>query len=156
MKFYKYSFNTLNYYIFATVFGSGLFPICPGTITTIIAIILWLIIYFSCSIWVIWLGLLFLVFFGIVICECSVKYIKIYDHKSIVLDEFIGMWLIMTIISKVEVKLLITEFILFRYFDIIKPWPINICDNKLKGGFGIVFDDLIAAIFTIVFMKILL
>ena len=92
---------------------------------------------------------------SIVICHFATKGLVEKDQKSIVVDEFAGMWLALFISSKIStfniesfeaINLAIITFILFRFFDILKPFPISYIDKNLKNGFGIVLDDLIAGI----------
>jgi phosphatidylglycerophosphatase A len=75
---------------------------------------------------------------------------RIHDHGSIVWDEFIGMWITLMAIPEVSIQWVFTGFLIFRVYDMWKPWPIRIFDRKVSGGFGIMIDDIIAAIFAYV------
>ena len=99
------------------------------------------------------------------------KFYKGDDAREIVIDEFIGQSipLLAMINIKLKLKLITTpfadypteiwillSFILFRFFDIIKPFPINLIDKKMKNSFGIILDDIIAGIFATIFIYIIL
>jgi phosphatidylglycerophosphatase A len=71
----------------------------------------------------------------------------------VVWDEFVGYWVTM-IAAPAGWQWLVVGFVLFRFFDILKPWPISWCDKKLHGGFGIMLDDVIAGIFALVCMQL--
>ena len=92
-------------------------------------------------------------FFAIWICEKVTKDLIEKDHKSIVLDELVGMWISLMpaiyIVSTQKDRTIyaVIALILFRLFDILKPFPISYFDKKMKNGFGIVIDDCIAGIF---------
>lgn len=75
---------------------------------------------------------------------------KVHDHGSIVWDEFIGMWITLMAIPTVSWEWILTGFFIFRIFDMWKPWPIRWFDRRVSGGFGIMIDDVIAAIFAYV------
>lgn len=82
---------------------------------------------------------------GIYICGSAADKTGVHDHGGIVWDEFVGFWIAMSFLplSYVTVAL---GFVLFRLFDIVKPWPIGWLDKKVSGGFGIMLDDIIAGL----------
>ena len=86
---------------------------------------------------------------GIGICQQATKTLNVHDHPAIVWDEFVGMWLVLLWVSPSLLGWGVA-FILFRLFDIAKPWPIGWLDQKVKGGLGIMLDDLLAAIFALI------
>ena len=92
---------------------------------------------------------------GIPICSITGKALGVVDHGGIVWDEIVAMLLVLTF-SPVEWPWWITAFLLFRLFDIWKPYPIRQCDAKLKNGFGVMFDDLLAAIYAIISLEVLM
>jgi phosphatidylglycerophosphatase A len=92
---------------------------------------------------------------GIYFCNVAGKSLGVSDHGSIVWDEIIAMMLVLTITPN-KWQWGLVAFCLFRLFDIWKPFPIRQCDAKLKGGFGVMFDDLLAAIYTMICLKGLL
>ena len=92
-------------------------------------------------------GLLLIFFFviGIWICGKTAEDLGVHDHGGIVWDEFVGYWLTMFMAPQGWVWALI-GFGLFRLLDIVKPWPISWADKQLKGGTGIMLDDVLAGI----------
>lgn len=135
-------------------FGTGLAPIAPGTVGTVIALpMYWLISGYALTAQLAMIAFAFLV--GIYFCEVAGKAIGVSDHSSIVWDEIAAMMLVLTI-TPMQLEWWLAAFLLFRLFDILKPYPINICDEKIKGGFGVMFDDLLAAIYAIIALKALL
>jgi phosphatidylglycerophosphatase A len=123
-------------------FGSGLMPRAPGTAGTLAAIPLYL--WFSQYPLTIYLLLVFLVSVtGIWICQQASARLGVHDHPGIVWDEFAG-FLITMIPASSSWIWLPAGFVLFRLFDICKPWPISWADRRLKGGLGIMLDDVLA------------
>lgn len=134
-------------HFFSLGFGSGLAPKAPGTVGTLIGYPLFFLIEaqsFSMQLCII--TALFII--GIWFCDATGKAIGVRDHGSIVWDEIVAMMLVLTFTPK-TVFFYVLAFALFRLFDIWKPFPIRQCDAKLKGGFGVMFDDLLAAIYAI-------
>jgi phosphatidylglycerophosphatase A len=133
-------------------FGSGLSPKMPGTMGTVIGVGLYLLLPHMD--WKIYLGIILASFFvGIFLCGYTAKALKVHDHPGIVWDEIVGYFITMFMVPKEWVWILI-GFLLFRLFDILKPWPISIADKRLKGGFGIMIDDVIAGIFALIIIQI--
>lgn len=132
-------------YLLATGFGSGLAPIMPGTCGTIVAIPIYLLLnLFPPTYYLIILAIMIAV--GFWICNVVEHKTGIHDNPSIVWDEIVGFLLTMAFIPS-RWCLIVIGFVLFRIFDIWKPWPINWVNSHVKGGFGIVIDDLLAAIY---------
>ncbi len=132
--------------------GSGLAPKAPGTFGTIAAIPFYFLM--SGLNWQVYLLVLFLSFLlGIYLCEQATKNLGVHDHGGIVWDEFVGFWLTMFLIPW-HWQWLVLGFLLFRFFDIIKPFPIKWLDKHVKGGFGIMIDDVIAGIYAWVILYI--
>ena len=138
------------WHLFAVGFGSGLSPIIPGTIGTLAAIPFYLLLaHLSLSLYVI--IIIIASFIGIKICEITSDAMGTHDHGSIVWDEFVGLWITMSIVPLLNLpvtdwKWLIAGFILFRFFDMLKPWPISWLDKKVHGGVGIMVDDIVAGL----------
>lgn len=137
------------WHLLATGFGSGLSPIIPGTMGSLAAIPFWLLMYWPLPVWLCWLIILLGFAVGIVICQRTSDDMQVHDHGSIVWDEFIGMWMTLMAIPLVNWQWVLIAFVLFRFFDMLKPWPIGWFDRQVGGGFGIMLDDIIAAIFAI-------
>ena len=138
------------YHFIATLGGIGLIPVAPGTFGSIFA---WVVFIFISH----FINMIFLtiasLFFAIWLCEKVTEDLIEKDHKAIVIDELIGMWIslipVIYIASTQEDRTIyaVIALILFRFFDIAKPFPISYFDQKIKNGFGIVIDDCIAGIF---------
>jgi len=135
-------------------FGSGLAPKAPGTFGTLACIPLyWLLADLSLIYYL--LACVFISAIGIFICGYTAKVLKIHDHPGIVWDEFAGFLITMIGISFSWTNVLI-GFILFRIFDIWKPWPINWLDSKVSGGLGIMLDDIVAGAFSLLILHSML
>lgn len=132
----------------ATGFGSGTFPILGGTFGTFIALLLaWPIHYFGNTILLVLSTLCF--FGGIGICNLYLKHMPDNkDPKEVVIDEFAGMWLLLAAFPR-SVMGYIIAFLLFRLFDIFKPYPVSYLDRKVVGATGIMLDDIAAACYPI-------
>jgi phosphatidylglycerophosphatase A len=134
-------------------FGSGLAAKAPGTFGTIVAIPLFLALMATPElVHLIVITLLFLA--GIPICTRTGKALGVSDHGSIVWDEIVAFMLVLEFTPYSWVGWL-AAFALFRLFDIWKPFPIRQFDARLKGGFGVMFDDLLAAVYAIASLKAL-
>ena len=141
-------------HFFALGFGSGLAQKAPGTFGTIVGLpLFWLISGQSLSIQLSIIALLFVI--GIYFCDVAGKNLGVADHGSIVWDEIVAMLLVLAL-TPFSAAWWLVAFLLFRLFDIWKPFPIRQFDAKLKNGFGVMFDDLLAAIYAILSLKILL
>jgi phosphatidylglycerophosphatase A len=137
-------------HFFALGFGSGLAPKAPGTFGTLVGFpLFWLIRNYSFHTQLIIIAALFL--FGIYVCDKTSKDLGVSDHGTIVWDEIVAMMLVLTI-TPMHLSGWLIAFLLFRLFDIWKPFPISYFDAKLKNGFGVMFDDLLAAIYAMASM----
>ena len=123
-------------------FGSGLSPKAPGTMGTLVALpFVFLLLHMS--LWAYLCSVLMLSTLGIYICGESARRLNSHDHPGIVWDEFAGMAITMIAVTPSWANLLM-GFVLFRCFDIFKPWPIREVDHRLSGGLGIMLDDMLA------------
>lgn len=123
-------------------FGSGLVPVMPGTFGSLAAIPLLLLCMSLSTPSFIAITLIASVV-GIYLCGKTADDMQVHDHGSIVWDEIAGMFVTFLFLP-VTASSLILGFLLFRLFDILKPWPIGIIDKRLHGGTGIMLDDLLA------------
>ncbi len=140
-------------HFFALGFGSGLAPKAPGTFGTLIGLSLfWLISADTFQTQLIIIAALFII--GIYFCDQTSKALGVSDHGSIVWDEIVAIMLVLTVVP-ISVAWWALAFALFRLFDIWKPYPICYFDAKLKNGFGVMFDDLLAAIYAILVLKLI-
>jgi phosphatidylglycerophosphatase A len=134
-------------------FGSGLSPFAPGTMGTVVAIP-FVFALKSLGTPGFWIALLLLFLLGIQICGHVSRKLGMHDHAGIVWDEMVGYWLAIAFVP-LQWHWLLAAFVLFRFFDIYKPWPIRQLDQKVSGGFGIMIDDILAALFTIIVLAVL-
>ena len=140
-------------HFFSLGFGSGLAPKAPGTFGTMIGLpLFWLISSYSLSVKLAIIAALFV--FGVYCCEQTGKALGVADHGAIVWDEIVAMMLVLVFAPLTWLGWLVA-FCLFRLFDIWKPFPIHYFDAKLKNGFGVMFDDLLAAIYAIICLLLL-
>jgi phosphatidylglycerophosphatase A len=144
--------NPLNW--FAIGFGSGLSPFMPGTCGTIVAIPIFILLSkLSLPLYSIILAVMIL--FGFWVCGLVERQLKINDPAMAVWDEIVGYLLTMLAMPATWFAIVL-GFILFRIFDIWKPWPISWVNDNLHGGFGIVVDDLLAGICAWIILKVIL
>jgi len=100
-------------------FGTGLSRMMPGTFGTLV---------------------------GVIACDRACQYLDVHDHRGVVWDEVTGYMVTMALLPG-DVLWLIAGFFVFRFFDIVKPWPISWIDRHVHGGFGVMIDDVIAGLF---------
>lgn len=130
--------------------GSGAMPVAPGTFGTLFAIPVYLLM--EGLSWPVYLAIVIgLYVFGVWLCERVSNDIGEHDHSGIVWDELVG-YLLTMIAAPAGWMWVMIGFVLFRIFDIWKPWPINWADQKVTGGQGIMLDDVIAAIYAALVM----
>ncbi|MDP2697814.1 phosphatidylglycerophosphatase A [Thalassospira sp.] len=136
--------------IAATWFYSGKFPKAPGTMGSLAALPLgWILALYGTP----WLfgaaAILFLI--GLYVSHHYSKMIGQHDAGEIVIDEVVGQWLCLLplpLIGEIsDLGWLLAGFVLFRIFDILKPWPIGWVDRRVSGGMGIMLDDVLAGLF---------
>ena len=126
-------------------FGSGLAPVAPGTFGTLPGVFLAILLSPAAM----WLHVLVIVgafVAGIQFCDLATARFGTHDHGAIVWDEIVGI-LITLVVVPISVGTVIAGFLLFRLFDVVKPWPIGWVDRQVDGGFGIMVDDVIAGVF---------
>lgn len=137
-------------YVFTTGFGIGYIPVIPGTAASLVAAIIY---------WILPVGDFFLLVISIILFFPGVYFSTIVERNEnkdpgkIVIDEFLGQWMTYLLIPK-TMTFLILGFLIFRIFDIIKPFPANV-SQKLSGGWGIMLDDVIAAIYANICLQLM-
>ena len=140
--------------IFTTLFGIGYSPIAPGTIGSIFSIVFlyFLIKFVSYSFLVI--IFLIILFTSLKLIEKYSNLLKSHDSSTIVIDEFLGIFLIILFYDYLKFTndfiMFLLILILFRFFDILKIFPINWVDKNIKNSFGIILDDLLAGVYSII------
>jgi len=133
--------------------GLGLAPKAPGTFGTLLGIPILLIMPQHIAAYMVALVAMFLL--GVWCCHACAKNLGVHDHPGIVWDEVVGYLITMIAVPHSLVWILV-GFLLFRLFDILKPWPIGWIDKKLDGGIGIMLDDVLAGVFALIVMQIAL
>ena len=133
-------------------FGTGLAPIAPGTFGSLPGILLaWLTLDMGIYVQLGIAAALFVA--GIWICGESARRIGVHDHGGIVWDEICGMYVTL-LAAPQTIPAWILGFLLFRAFDIVKPWPIRDLDHRMGGGLGIMLDDLVAALYAAILLAL--
>lgn len=135
-------------FFFAFGGGVGLSPAAPGTLGTLVALpLFWLISkYLEPIQFLLLIDIMFIV--GIWICSLTGKVLGKHDHGGIVWDEIVA-FLLVLFFTPDNLVWQAFAFLLFRLFDIFKPQPIRYYDKKLRNGFGVMFDDMLAAFYTL-------
>jgi phosphatidylglycerophosphatase A len=131
----------------AVGFGSGLSPFAPGTAGTLLTVPL--VYFLQQQDFLIYVTVtVFVLLTGSWVCGYAADKLQVHDHSAIVYDEVAG-FLITMCLAPAGWEWMLAGFVLFRFFDAVKPWPISWFDKNLHGGFGILFDDVIAGIFSL-------
>lgn len=143
--------NPLHFIAFG--FGTGAIPIAPGTFGTLIAIPFYLFLStYSATFYLI--ATVIITIFSIWLCEKISLEINIHDHQGMCIDEVVG-YLVTMLYAPYGWGWIILGFVLFRIFDIWKPWPIRQLDTKIRNGFGMIIDDVVAGIYSFIIIQIL-
>lgn len=139
--------------LIATGFGAGLAPVAPGTFGTLLGIPIYLLLHpLPVGVYIAITAALFVA--GIVVCECAERNMARHDAPEIVWDEIVG-YLITMAFAPPGWLWIAVGFVLFRLFDIWKPFPIRRIDRTLPGGFGTMLDDALAGIYASVVLQLL-
>ena len=134
-------------------FGAGLLPRAPGTFGSLLALIPW---WFALrQLPIAWYVCVLIVAFaiGVWACEVSGKRLGVDDHRALVWDEFVGQWIALCA-APPGWQWMVAGFVLFRLFDVWKPWPIRLADARVHGGLGVMLDDVLAGICALIVMQI--
>jgi len=131
--------------LLALGFGSGRAPVAPGTFGTLVGVLFYLPMSLLPLPWYLGITVL-LALIGIPICGLAAREFGVHDHSAIVWDEIVG-YLITMAFAPPGWLWIIVGFLLFRFFDILKPWPISWLDRQVCGGLGIMVDDVAAGVF---------
>lgn len=139
-------------YWLAVWFGVGLLPFMPGTWGSAVALLLGFGILKFWGAAALIYGIILIFFIGVWASSLHQNIKKIHDQGEVVIDEVAGQWLAMLplgffTVTQWEAADYLLAFLLFRAFDILKPWPIDIMDLRLKGGRGVMLDDMAAGLF---------
>jgi len=134
--------------LIATWFGSGLLRPAPGTIGTLAGLPFGYALAFFCGVKILALAALLLLIIGTFAANKYGKKSGTIDDQSIVVDEVVGLW-IAALPAGTDPILWAAAFLLFRLFDITKPWPASIFDNRSRHGFDVMMDDVVAGIYAL-------
>ncbi len=133
------------WHLLATGFGSGLSPVVPGTMGSLASIPFWYLL--TLLPWQLYsLAVMMSICIGVYICHRTAKDMGTHDHGSIVWDEFVGMWITLMALPTMDWQWVAAGFVIFRLFDMWKPWPIRWFDRNIHGGMGIMVDDIVAGV----------
>jgi len=144
--------------IFVSLFYSGYFKLWPGTFASVISIlILFPVIKYQLVSQEIFIYIFFIIFtISIFFIKKFSLYTNTHDSGKIVIDEFLGIYLIFIFYDLIYIFndfiTIMLVFIFFRFFDIVKIFPANIIDKKMNNSLGVLLDDIIASIYTILFI----
>lgn len=127
-------------------FGAGLSRWAPGTFGTLVGVPLYLL-FAQTPLWLYSAIVLVAAVAGVWICDKASEELGVHDHSGIVWDEFVGLWVALWAVPA-EPVWIVLGFVVFRIFDIAKPWPIGPLDRHVQGGFGIMIDDIVAGVFS--------
>jgi len=130
--------------------GSGLLTRAPGTMGTLVAVPIWIAVSLL-GISHFWF-LLATFLAGVWLCGRVARALGLEDYGGIVWDEMVGYWFVMSFLP-LGWAWMVAAFVLFRSFDILKPWPISLLEREFSGGFGIMIDDIGAAIYAVIVLK---
>jgi phosphatidylglycerophosphatase A len=123
--------------------GSGLVRFAQGTAGSLAAMLPWLLLR-DLTAWMYGLALLLVFMAGVRACTLAGRALGVDDHRALVIDEWVGLWFALLPALHAPWWMVALGFALFRLFDIAKPWPIGWLDRRLKGGLGVMLDDVIA------------
>jgi len=132
--------------LMATGFGIGLIPKAPGTWGSLFAVLVGWEIFNSFGALGLAVGSLGAFGVGVRVSGDCIRKYESQDPKQVVIDEIAGQWLVLLVAGH-EITHYVLAFVLFRVFDIFKPWPVSWADREIKGGLGVMVDDVLAAIY---------
>jgi phosphatidylglycerophosphatase A len=141
------------WYFIALGFGTGLSPVAPGTVGSLPGLILGLgLVQLPLPLGLALLAGVFII--GVVASSRTATALGVHDHGAIVVDEIVGMALVV-VAGPAGPLFAIAGFVFFRLFDILKPWPIGPIDRQVQGGFGVMLDDVLAALYAVAVIHLL-
>ena len=137
----------------ATCFKVGYLPLAPGTWGSIFAILVWWVLLKDLDLLIFGIVIILFFFIGIIVSNIIIDQNGDNDPSHIIIDELVGQWLALWMLPDGSFYIIIV-FILFRFFDIIKPWPIRFME-QLPKGLGVMCDDLTAGLITLIIIQII-
>jgi phosphatidylglycerophosphatase A len=139
-------------YLIGTGFGTGYSPLAPGTAGSLLALVLMMLWPASSPVW---LGITFLFLIAGIWSGTCIEREKGEDPSLVVVDEMVGQWIALLFLPAYALKIYGAAFLLFRLFDIWKPYPIY-QSQRFKGGWGIMMDDVLAGIYANILLQLVL
>ncbi|OOS00152.1 phosphatidylglycerophosphatase A [Haemophilus paracuniculus] len=137
-------------HLLATGFGSGLLKPAPGTWGTLAGLLIAIILWNLTASILLFVGLTLVGFaVGCYLCERTSHDLGVHDDGRIVWDEMVAIWLMFCALPEYNWQSYLLAFVFFRHFDVWKPYPIRQLDEKVSGGFGIMLDDILAALYAL-------
>ena len=137
----------------ATCFKVGYLPLAPGTWGSIFAILVWWVLLKDLDLLIFGIVIILFFFIGIIVSNIIIDQNGNNDPSHIIIDELVGQWLALWMLPDGSFYIIIV-FMLFRFFDIIKPWPIRFME-QLPKGLGVMSDDLAAGLITLILTQII-
>lgn len=137
-----------------TWFGVGLAPKAPGTFGSVAALPFAYLIQIYAGNAVLFMAAVIAFVIGCIACHYYLPYVDARDPKEMVIDEVSGQWLLLSVMFP-TLHSYVVGLVLFRLFDILKPFPVSVADRRIHGGFGVMFDDTLAAIYPMVIYLVL-
>lgn len=134
-------------------FGAGLSPVAPGTVGTLVAFPLFPLFFWVPSIQLALLVIVVLFAIGAWAAQISSRALGVADHGGIVWDEIVAYLLVLLFVPP-SLAWFAASFAAFRFFDIVKPFPIGLVDRTIKNGVGVMLDDILAALYSLLVLKL--
>jgi phosphatidylglycerophosphatase A len=140
-------------HLIALGFGAGLAPVAPGTFGTLAAVPLWWLVGGADEPLALLAIVAALFAVGVWACDVTGRHLGVSDHSAMCWDEIVAFLLVLAIAPD-DPRWQAAAFLLFRFFDVVKPPPIRDLETRLKGGLGVMFDDLLAAGYTLLALAV--
>jgi phosphatidylglycerophosphatase A len=132
--------------LLATWFGTGLLPIAPGTWASLAALPFAAVLAWLGGPWLVLIAAALVFIVGIWAAGPYMAALGVHDPRAVVIDEIAGQWLTLAF-APLDPLAYLAGFFLFRVFDVLKPWPINVMDREIGGAFGVMADDVLAGVY---------
>ncbi len=138
---------------FVTIFKVGLLPFAPGTLGSLIAILIWYVSIYFLSIYLFYIIVILTLILSFSTINNYLNEKKKDDPSEVIIDEFLGQSIPLLFIFEFYVFELLLVFVAFRFFDIFKIYPVNKAEN-LEGSFGVIMDDVVAGVYALIILMI--
>lgn len=138
----------------ATALGAGLSPKAPGTAGSLVALLPWWFLLRDLPSGVYLAVLIAGFLLGVWACEVCDRRLGAHDQGALVWDEVIGMWITL-FAAPLQWWWMLVGFVLFRLFDIWKPWPVSWADRRVHGGLGVMLDDVVAGVYALIVLQLI-